>query len=85
MQDSIANDVIIFFVSNFVRGVAEICDEEAQIRVTIVGIRIVDKLLGTISSRYTRASDLCEFKSELTRSAAQFKDMHVELAVTLRG
>ena len=27
---------------------------------TIVGSRVVDKLLGTINSRYTRAGDLCE-------------------------
>lgn len=37
---------------------------------TIVGARVVDKLLGTINSRYTRAGDLCEFESELARSAA---------------
>jgi hypothetical protein len=30
------------------------------------------------------AGDLCEFKSELTPSAAQFKDLHVELPATLR-
>jgi ParE toxin of type II toxin-antitoxin system, parDE len=60
----------VFFLGGSGQGVVEIHYEEAKIGVTIVGARVVDKLLGTINSRYTRAGDLCEFESELARSAA---------------
>jgi hypothetical protein len=53
------------FLSGSGERVVEIHYEEAKIGVTIVGARVVDKLLGTINSHYTRAGDLCEFESEL--------------------
>ena len=45
---------------------------------------VIDKLLRTVNARHSRAGDVCKFKRELARPAAQLQDMNVELAATLR-